>query len=371
MRSHAAPVAVVLALLLVTTGATAALQSSPATDEPRVEIDVRLASDGDARWSISTRFALNSSNETRAFERLAEEYESGQDVGFSASEFRDVARSVADETGRDMAITRVNRTAYVTGNGTNKTGVLALEFTWTEFARVEGDRVVVDDAFSGGWLDRLSETQVLRLHAPDGYGVDTAVPGPSLESGTATWTGPREFESGQPRVVFLQGLTTTTTSPGPDDPTDGVQMVLLVLVALLAGGLLVYWWTQRGSDEDAASAAAESERDTEEAAATADAEQTEPSPGEADGAGSAAVVEEAVDDGVDPDLLSDEERVERLLRQNGGRMKQGDIVSETGWSNAKVSQLLSSMAEEERVEKLRIGRENLITLADGDADDLG
>ena len=71
----------------------------------------------------------------------------------------------------------------------------------------------------------------------------------------------------------------------------------------------------------------------------------------------------------DPELLSDEERVERMLRHNGGRMKQADIVTETNWSNAKVSQLLSSMADEGRVDKLRIGRENLITLPDEEIGD--
>jgi uncharacterized membrane protein len=43
-------------------------------------------------------------------------------------------------------------------------------------------------------------------------------------------------------------------------------------------------------------------------------------------------------------------------------MKQATIVKETGWSNAKVSQLLSSMDEQDRIDKLRIGRENLISL---------
>ncbi|WP_343160898.1 helix-turn-helix domain-containing protein, partial [Halorubrum sp. CBA1125] len=70
------------------------------------------------------------------------------------------------------------------------------------------------------------------------------------------------------------------------------------------------------------------------------------------------------DAGPDPSLLSDEERVERLLEGNGGRMRQAAIVEETGWSDAKVSQLLSAMAEEGRVEKLRLGRENLISLPD-------
>ncbi len=43
-------------------------------------------------------------------------------------------------------------------------------------------------------------------------------------------------------------------------------------------------------------------------------------------------------------------------------MRQADIVSDTGWSDAKVSQLLSKMAQDDRVEKLRLGRENLISL---------
>ena len=72
----------------------------------------------------------------------------------------------------------------------------------------------------------------------------------------------------------------------------------------------------------------------------------------------------------DPELLSDEERVLRLLDDNGGRMKQANIVKETGWSNAKVSQLLSSMDEDDRIDKLRIGRENLISFPDEDVTEI-
>ncbi|CAM2885931.1 hypothetical protein HASA104033_06485 [Halobacterium salinarum] len=79
-----------------------------------------------------------------------------------------------------------------------------------------------------------------------------------------------------------------------------------------------------------------------------------------DGGGDSAAERE--DERIDPELLSDEERVERLLTDNGGRMKQSRIVEETRWSTAKVSQVLSGMDEDGRVEKLRIGRENLISL---------
>jgi uncharacterized membrane protein len=43
-------------------------------------------------------------------------------------------------------------------------------------------------------------------------------------------------------------------------------------------------------------------------------------------------------------------------------MKQTRIVEETDWSKAKVSRLLSSMTDEGTVEKLSIGRENIVSL---------
>jgi hypothetical protein len=83
--------------------------------------------------------------------------------------------------------------------------------------------------------------------------------------------------------------------------------------------------------------------------------------GDADTDGDTSATEE---EEIDPELLSDEERVEHLLDRNGGRMKQARIVKETGWSDAKVSQLLSTMADDGRIKKLRLGRENLISLPD-------
>ena len=61
-------------------------------------------------------------------------------------------------------------------------------------------------------------------------------------------------------------------------------------------------------------------------------------------------------------LISDEELVLSIIRRQGGRIKQVDIVEKTDWSNAKVSQTLSHLERKGFIEKLRIGRENLISL---------
>lgn len=51
-----------------------------------------------------------------------------------------------------------------------------------------------------------------------------------------------------------------------------------------------------------------------------------------------------------------------LLGEHGGQMKQSAVAEELGWSASKTSRIVSGVAEEDRVEKLRIGRENVLTL---------
>ena len=67
--------------------------------------------------------------------------------------------------------------------------------------------------------------------------------------------------------------------------------------------------------------------------------------------------------------LPDEDRVKRLLRENDGRLQQGEFVERTEWSKSKVSRLLSRMEEEGEVEKIALGRQNLVVLTDGEPED--
>jgi len=71
----------------------------------------------------------------------------------------------------------------------------------------------------------------------------------------------------------------------------------------------------------------------------------------------------------DEELLTDEDRVLSLLEEHGGRMRQVNIVEQTGWSKSKVSMLLSDMEDADDISKLRVGRENIISL-DGQEPDV-
>ena len=359
MRQVALLVAVVCVLVapvVAATGSTTgtAAQTAGLQDDVTkegVDITIQLQPDGDARWNISATYALENSNDSAAFTRLAERFKAHEtDNGFSLDVFESVAPSVGERVGRPMEIQATNpRTAKTIDHGNNSTGVLSLQFTWTNFSRVNGDTLVVD-SFSGTWFGDLERGQTLTIQLPDGYELEQMQPEAAVVNGGYQWTGPQNFQPGQPSVVFTKG-----TGTGQQPFTTSLLTLLGVgVLALVVGGVLVwaYQYTGRGDGEMPDEQPPAATQSTNGGASTEQATTVESGGNRPPGGGAA----------VDGELLSDEERVEQLLEANGGRMKQAKIVEQTRWSNAKVSQLLSTMADEGRVEKLRIGRENLISL---------
>ena len=358
-------------------------------EQPPTEIRIQLQADTDARWTISHRYRLTTETEVEAFRSFGDSFESGRtDVGFDASVFRSLAESVSASTARPMTIRDVERTATVNrtetnatdtasvsptatadGAAVNATGVLRLSFTWTNFLEQDEDGTLrLGDVFTTPddrtWLSSLGEDQRLTIVTPPGYVISRTSFPIQQQNGSLIIDGPREFTSEERLSVTYE--QTSQALPWTLIVGGGIAIVLiLALVGFSrsrgaesspAGGTVM----TNGGESTADSSHGESPTgpspgDTSEDEETADTTDTEEKPAES--------LEET-----DVELLSDEERVERLLRERGGRMKQANIVKETGWSDAKVSQLLSAMADEGRVEKLRLGRENLISLPDDEAD---
>lgn len=70
------------------------------------------------------------------------------------------------------------------------------------------------------------------------------------------------------------------------------------------------------------------------------------------------------DDSPSFDQMSDERRVVYHVEQRGGRIKQSTIASETCWSDSKVSRLLGEMEADGTVERVRVGREKVVSFVD-------
>jgi len=347
-----AAIIALLALPLMAGTPAAAAPAHEATD-----FAVEIQEDGNAVWTVSTTYRLENESDRQAFETISADHDSGVDPTPDPALFRAAVDEVATNTDREMSIRDVNTTSEIRSVENGSLGVLKLRFTWTNFAVVTEDRVSVETAFAGGWFGDLAQNQSLVIEPPSGYRPLTVTPSTDIVGGGLQWDGPQSFGEDEPIVVFEAFAATPPGLPQILSPmAAGIGGVIL-------GALLLIGWRRgyyggvslstNGGDENGDSTPPE-----------APAPPTGPmvsNGSESDG--------EAPDEEADVELLSDEERVERLLRQNDGRMKQAKIVEETRWSNAKVSQLLSGMADEGRIEKLRIGRENLISLPDEDIEE--
>ena len=332
---------------------------------PDTTVEISLRTDRSAFWRVEARYDLETGNETRAFRAVADRYEAGEaDAGPDVVLFETLRRRASEATGRNMAIGNVTYHASV--DDAADRGTLALTFRWTNFLR-GGDNgtLVLDDAFrlptveedrQRTWLSVFDDTQRIRIRPPEGYAVtSTSIPVQQRESAVVI-AEPSDFEG-------ESALRITYSSVGRTDrfPVELLAGVGIVAVVAVAAGV---WTLRRRPGRDAPGDAPRPPDDTP--APVDPADPTGPDAADADGDEAADDAEESA---VDPSLLSDEERVERLLERNDGRMKQATIVDEMGWSDAKVSQLLSAMAEDGRIDKLRLGRENLISLPDDGGDD--
>jgi hypothetical protein len=338
---------------------------TPAGAQASVEethLEAQLQDDGDARWTITATIPLENDRQVRNFRSFADSFENGErDFELGVDTFRRAAQEASTASGRDMAVVSERRDSRIVdetdGDEVTRYGELQVSFTWESFGRVdENGTMHVDDAFnttSGTWLNTLAEDETLVIRSPPGYGAPSTAP-IGAQEGDLQWEGPRTFEPGYFEIVYPPSNAFL-----PDWDVSTMLLagaVLMSSAALLLGGFLL--WRREGSADDGAGDAP--------AAAAEETGGGGGNPAPADGGAAAA----GADDGQDLELLSDEERVEYLLERNGGRMKQANIVKETGWSNAKVSQLLSSMEDDERIDKLRIGRENLISLPGENVGDL-
>lgn len=415
--------AVVLGLVVVAAmamgPATAATQ--PATDSTVTRIAV--APNGTATWAVQIRTRLTSDADVADYERFQERFR--ENTSRYLVPFRDRMRGVvADADGSVDRSMRARDFRAETGIQAvpRQWGVVTYEFEWVGFAARDGESVVVGDVFGGQFF--LTENDTLEVVGPGGYAVADADPEPAQqESRTVRWFGRRAFADDRPSVRFepLPTATATATAastPGSGGPTvtdgrtdgtpdeaggtgagdpgttapgtseGGVGDSLLVALAVLTVGILVvgaarYWRSGdagfpggTGTSASGTGAAADDGSTGEvggEPETTAGGASAATGGRTTDAAGTSGAADESGDGGedgatgIDPDpVVTDRDRVRRLLTEHDGQLRQSEIVDGLDWSKSKTSRVLSDMAEDGVVEKLRIGRENVIRLEAGD-----
>lgn len=323
-------------------------------DPDTVSLAANLQSDGDAVWTFTYRMRLTTDNETQAFESLQADIKNNRSAYEERFRKRITSTVAAAEnaTNREMAVSNVSVSTRINSFNEYSLGVVTYSFTWEGFAATEGEKIKAGDALEGFYLD--NETSLL-ISWPENYQLDSADPPTEKPRANAVkWTGPLEFGQGQPSVVVSPEPDQTTTVATTDQTDEGGNVLFRILVGgvvaliVLGGGGYIYW-----------------RRESEGGIPPGAAEGSEDGPPGGAGAGVAAGGEAA---GEEPpeELLSNEERVKRFLRDQGGRAKQQALVDEMGWTEAKTSQVVKDMRENDELESFRIGRENVLKLPDAE-----
>ncbi|WP_293032343.1 helix-turn-helix domain-containing protein [Natronococcus sp.] len=323
--------------------------------------EITVHENGSATWTFRHEQRLEDDDDEANFGAFAEEFE--EDETGLYDRFTDQAEALTDTgeetTDREMEATAFNRSAS-TEYRPGAMGVIEMSFVWEGFADTEDDRIVVGDVFQSMYL---GSDQSLVVESDDDLVFTDADPegeytGTTMENASSmTWTGEREFLDGHPRIVLqdaddIGSDGTAGTTGGSGEGTLVSWPVMLGTIAVVFSAVIAAAWYRTRRDEPSSDSPGE--------IAEATSPRAEPS-----GAGvAAAEPEEQAEPGslTEEELLTDEDRVIKLIRENGGRMKQVNIVKETGWSKSKVSMLLSEMEREGSISKLRVGRENIISL---------
>ncbi|WP_411715040.1 helix-turn-helix transcriptional regulator [Natronomonas sp.] len=301
-------------------------------DPDDVLLSISLAEDGDAEWAIEYRVRLDSEEDETAFEEYRADLESTPETYRERlhNRMNATAEDASNATGREMAIRDVSVDAS-RENLPQEYGVVTYTFEWTNFAAVDGDRLVAGDAVDSLFLD--NETELL-IEWPNGYALVGVRPdSDDVRENAVLWEGPKRFASGEPR---LEVAPESDVDEGGEPTGESGSRLPLVGIALLVVALL-------------GSVGILIRRDI--------------GPFGGDGGETASTVDdEATPPPTAGDLRSNEEQVLRLIEEQGGRMKQADVAEELGWTAAKTSQVTTQLREDGTLDAFRLGRENVLEL---------
>jgi hypothetical protein len=359
-------------------------------DRTRFEITVR--ENGSATWVFHHEQRLEGEEAIANFERYAERFNTNETETYRNFESRatSLTASSSEVTGRNTTATSFAREARVEKRSPagDEFAVIEMSFVWTHFAREDDNRLIVGDTFVDGLY--VGPDQALRFERGPSLRFESVDPEPDsiaagtlVESESVTWLGETQFTDRRPRLIYVPrsappGETATptrspaaTTASPAGTPADigSITPLLAIAVVLLAGASVVI--ARRFGRLPDSIDTTRDDTGAEGDAAAADSLDSAPTPSDASEPPRDEDLTAAGPAVSDEELLSDEERVVNLLESSGGRMKQVDIVENTNWSKSKVSMLLSDMEDEGMISRLRVGRENIVSLSGHEPDAAG
>ncbi len=276
--------------------------TAAAQNDYKITYTINVKDDGTAIWNVEYRTLLVTSDDASSFENYTQQLKS-----VFLPEFEDLMQKSASEaavaTSRKMVAGDFTADATVQSTPTGKYGVVHYSFRWTNFARTDPN-INIGDVFVGGLY--LSKDNTLIIQYPSGFAIEEVTPSPDQTNEGLVWYGLRSFDAGEPRIILSK----------PSSPWIPLAISAFIIIAL---GAFIYMRKRRTPKEIAGNI-------------------------------------------TETEMIDLEERIIRLLKDNGGPLYQSEIVRKLDLPKSTVSSALNEMNNKNLIIKIKKGRENIIRL---------
>jgi uncharacterized membrane protein len=268
------------------------------------EYNINLRSEGSAVWTI-TQF----SNANVTIESF--------DV-FQQKVF-DLVDSAAYLTHREMSVDENSLQINTTISSESKT--TEYTFVWQNFSIVQSNQLSFGDVFQvNNFFGQLYSDAALILTYPMDFAVESVSPAPYERQDSAElmkWSRTQDLVTNRVNVVL------TSDSQDGKSLSNGWQLYATVIAVLATGLSLIvlgFFMFKRRKNNAVAAIPAESP------------------------------------------LMSEEDKIIKLLKLAGGSMRQSEITEQLRFSKAKTSQLLTSLEKKGDITRYKSGRDKIVTL---------
>lgn len=310
---------IVIFLSLFTLLGTGLVNAQSMDNETQRINTIELMENSDAVWTIELRTPLNTENEISNFQSYIKQINSEDTTQTDnfRSQFETVVSASDNRFDRNMSVESLNLNATIEDTTSGKVGITIVEFRWSNFAQKNGEDIIVGNIISEGYT--ISDGERFRIVPPANYTIDkNTISGDAdinSDTGVVEWFGPHAFSN-----LEINYTHNNTQDSAIDNKESIVGYNYILYVAIVVFILVISYFSYiklYGNEDDSWSV---------------------------------------------NNLETDEEKIVGLLEENDGRIKQKKIEDEFEWSKTKVSRLTSKLEDDNVIEKLTIGRENLINL---------
>jgi uncharacterized membrane protein len=270
------------------------------------EYSVQIRDDGSALWTIKQFSAVNATAETWG------------DFQQKVFDLIDLAQS-STHRGMDVDVNsfQINTTI------SSESKITEYTFVWRNFSVSQGSELAFGDVFQvNDFFGRLFGDAALQLTYPPDYTVKSVYPAPyerQEATNTLKWARTQDFVGVNTNVVLtLQQSASTSSAIGQ----YGFALILALAIGITASALAFYAVKRRGGKG----------KTTQELLETPSALETE------------------------------EDKIIKLLKTQGGAIRQSEITERCNFSKAKTSQLLTTLESMGKLTRYKKGRDKIVTL---------